>query len=468
LARRLGFVVLAAVLLAPVGCRRQRFPPRGDAAAVVVVTPRRDAASPPKAAEREPNDNLERAQLLAMNPDWPVASVEGASQGKDVDVFKLVIPGELQAPAKATQPIDAGVQDPRARARRLSVELVLEECAGLGLQMLDEAGQPLESTTVDAKGGMPNLAVLPGETYFLRIKPAGRSKAADAQAAPCRYYLTAELGDFAVADEREPNGETATANPVELLGTSELAGYHGWPRDRDCYRIPLPEVTSVLDLEIEAVAGVAASLEILDGQGTRLGLAKGQRSERLALRNVILQPAPAEAAAALRQAFVVVRNETGENRHQQYVLRMSLGAPRLDAEVEPNDTPEKATAVKDGTYSGYLPAGDVDFFRYDEEGPRNVTFEVSFPRRVRGKMQIYGPGRLGAGTAEAKKPRQRLVLSDVATPGQRLYLRVAGSRGDGNANDPYTLKVSSAPEVVEPKAALPVGSPPTPAPAAKP
>lgn len=457
---RLHCWVVLALLVVPGACRRQRFPPRGDAAAVVVVAPRRDAASPPKAMEREPNDNPEKAQFLALSPDWPVASVEGALQGKDVDLFKLAIPGERQEPAKAVQPIDAGVPDPRARARRLSVELALQECAGLGLQLLDEAGQPLESITVNVgKGGMPNLAVLPGESYFLRIKPAGRSKA-DAQAAACHYGLSAELGDFAVADEREPNGDTATANPVELLGTSELAGYHGWPRDRDCYRILLPEVASALDLELEAVAGVAASLEVLDGGGARLGLAKGQRGERLALRNVILQPAPAEAAAASRQVFVVVRSETGENRRQQYVLRMSLGAPRLDAEVEPNDTPEKATAVKDGTYSGYVPAGDVDFFRYDEEGPRNVTFEVSFPRRVRGKMQVYGPGRLGAGTAEAKKPRQLLVLSDVTTPGQRLYLRVAGSRGDGNANEPYSLKVSSAPQAVEPKAVNPPASPP--------
>jgi hypothetical protein len=232
-----------------------------------------------------------------------------------------------------------------------------------------------------------------------------------------------------------------------------LAGYHGWQRDQDFYRFALPEVVSSLDAELDAVEDVGASLQVLDGAGLRLGAAKGRRNERLVLRNVTLKPPAADAVAAARQAYVVVRTETGQNRNQRYVLRLTLGAPRLDAEVEPNDKAESATPVKDGNYSGYLPPSDVDFWRYEGEGQRDVTFQVSFPGRVRGKLECFRADGLPAGAAEARKPRQPLFLSAIATQGQPLLLQVSGRKGDGNANDPYTLRITSAPsrsEVVVP------------------
>jgi hypothetical protein len=100
--------------------------------------------------------------------------------------------------------------------------------------------------------------------------------------------------------------------------------------------------------------------------------------------------------------------------------------------------------VKDGNYSGYLPPGDVDFFRYEGEGQRDVTFQVSFPSRVRGSIESFHADGLPAGAAEAKKPRQTLLLAGVQTLGQPLVLRVSGIKADGNANDPYAIRISSS------------------------
>jgi hypothetical protein len=422
----------------------------------VVVAPRLDAAGPPRIAEQEPNDSPELAQVLAINADWPVVSVEGSlrvageHQGKDVDVFKLTVPGDRQAPGKVPPSLDAGLlpRDARAQARRLSIELAQEGGTGLGLQVLDEAQKPLEAISLEpgAGSGIPNLAVSPGLTYYLRIKAAAKPvKAPAVPTTACRYQLTLQLGDFGVADEREPNDTMETATPVDLLGSVELAGYHGWHHDQDYYRISLPDVVSALDVELGPVEDVVGSLQVLDGAGARLAFGRGHKGESLALRNVILRPAAADAAVAMRQAFVVVRAEGGENRGRQYVLRLGLGTPRLDAEKEPNDSPEQATPVSDGTYAGYLPAGDIDYFRYDGEGRRNVTFEVSFPKRVRGKIEAYRPDKLPAGMADSKKARQTVSLADVATLGQPLFLRVSAGRGDGNGNEPYTLKIASAP-----------------------
>jgi hypothetical protein len=448
-----GLAVLASIL-SVAACRRQRFPSRGDAAAVVVVVPRNDAAGPPKVTEQEPNDSPEQAQLLALNADWPVLSLDGSlsgpgeGKGKDVDVFKLLVPGSRQEPAKPAPSLDSAqpTEDSRATARRLSLEIAPEGGTGLSVQLLDDGLKSMETISVGAGevGGMPNMAVSPGRTYYFRIKPI--AKAADAQATACKYKLTVQLGNFEVADEREPNDGKETAIPVAVVGTAELAGYHGWQRDQDFYRIPLPELVSAMDVDLDAVDGVSASLQVVDGAGGRLASGRGRKGERLALRNVIVRPASADSDPATRYFYVVVRAESGHNREQRYVLRLALGPPKLDAEVEPNDNPESATPVHDGIFSGYLPVGDVDYFRYDGQGQRDITVEVSCPARVRGRLEAFRPGNpQSAGSAEARKARQNVVLSGLPTLGQPLVLRLSQAKGDGNSNDPYSLKITSAP-----------------------
>ena len=74
--------------------------------------------------------------------------------------------------------------------------------------------------------------------------------------------------------------------------------------------------------------------------------------------------------------------------------------------------------VTDGTITGYLPVSDTDFFRYEGQGPRDLTVEVTFPARVRGKVAAFRPAAVEpVGSAEAKKPRQTVTLAAVQTAG---------------------------------------------------
>ncbi len=450
-------LALGLALVAAASCRRPRFPPRGDAAAVVVVAPRRDAAPPPRVAEQEPNDTAEQAQILAINPEWPLVVLEGnlsAStdvKGKDVDVFKLPVPGgQAEAPA-AGPATDAGraAEDPRAVARRLSVEVTAEDGTGLSLQVLEETGKVMEGITIDSgeTGGMPNLAVSPGRAYYIRIKtnPKAGKTAKLEPAAVCKYRLTVQLGDFDIADEREPNDSRELANPMGVVGTAEWSGYYGWPRDQDYFRIILPEVPSAMDVDLDAVEGVAPSLQVLDEAGARRASARGRKGERLTLRNVVLPPASPDAGPPPHYVYLVVRADSGSNRFRRYVLRVVMGAPKANFEVEPNDTPSEAMPINDGTITGYLPVGDIDFFRYEGRGPRDVTVEVTFPARVRGMVTVFRPGTVEpVANAEAKKPRQTVTLPAIPSLGQPLVLRISQAKADGNANDPYTLRIASA------------------------
>jgi hypothetical protein len=387
-----AFLLLALVLFAG-SCRRNRFPSRGDAAAVVVVVPRADAAGPPRVLEQEPNDSPEQAQMLAINLDWPVLTVEGAlsgpgdGKGKDVDVFKLLVPGRRLDPSTPASSLDSSQPDDvRLAARRLSCEIVSNSGSGVSLQLLDDGLRSLETISADPgdAAGMPNMAALPGRTYYFRVKAQAKpGKSTDLPPTGSGYKLTIQLGDFEVAEEREPNDALETAQPLALVGTADFAGLFGWQHDQDFYRIPAPEVVSAVDIELDAVEGVAAGLQVLDGGGVRIAAGKGRKGERQALHNVTVPAAVVDAGAAGRFFYLVVRAESGHNRTQRYVLHLTMGMLKQDAEIEPNDTPAKATAVRDGTISGFLPVGDVDYFRYTGDGQREVTFEVSCPARVR-------------------------------------------------------------------------------------
>jgi hypothetical protein len=446
-----SLVLAAAASLC--ACRRARLS-RGDGAAVVVVAPRHDAAPPRSFEEQEPNDNPGQAQTLVLNAEWPVVDVvgslagQGESAGKDVDVFKLRIPGDSTGQDHVAGRVDgAEPEDPRLTARRLGLEIRPDSGASATLQLLDEGLKVLE--TVSAEGGetagMPNMAVQAGRLYYIRVKAVARSRKTAEAPADCKYKLSLQLGDFEVADEREPNDALDTAQNVGMAGSAELAGVYGWRHDQDCYRIPLPEVSSGLALVLDGVDGVSAGVQVLAGDGSQLAAAKGRRGDPLTLHNVRIGAAAVDAGAAVRWFYVVVKGESGQNRSHRYVLHLAFGALKQDSEVEPNDNAGSASPVSDGTVSGFLPAGDIDYFVYGAGEPREISVEVSFPARVRGKVEVVRAGSAQIlASAQSKKARQRLTLPKVATMGEPVLLRIAPVKGDGNANEPYALRISSA------------------------
>jgi hypothetical protein len=421
-----------------------------------VVAPRTDVPAARSLAEIEPNDSPGKAQLLVLNPEWPVTDVEGNLTGEapgcgdDVDVFKLLIPGGGPSQDTPNAALDsASPEDPRSLARRLSVEIAPEGAVGANLQVLDDALKVIEAVSSGSgeAAGFPNLAVYPGRLYYFRVKAFSKSGTAGGAQSVCKYKLSLQLGDFGAGDEHEPNDSADTAEPVAMAGMAELAGFFGWPRDQDFYRISAPEIASALDVVLDGVEGVAPGLQVLDGNGTRLALAKGRKNERLALHNVRIGAGGIDAGAGSRFAYVVVKNEAGQNRTQRYILHLAWGALDPGLEVEPNDTQSSATPVRDGSISGYLPAGDIDCFVYDPRESREISVDVGFPARVRGKVELLrttGKAEIVA-SAEARKARQHVGLPKTANLGEPLLIRIASAKGDGNANEPYVLRITSVP-----------------------
>jgi hypothetical protein len=441
------------------GCRqRTRFSPRGDAVAVVVVPQRGadDLGALPE--EVEPNNTVATAQVLAFAGDPLVAGVSGGLSGTgktaDVDVFKLVIPGlGLDAGAEASAPTLA--------ARRLLVELRPDPDLSPVIQLLDAAGKQvvLESASSGERAGFPNIAVAPGGTYFLRVRGSRAGKPpADGGTGRGGYRLVARVVDFEVGDEREPNDRAAQATELGGAHTSpEVAGYLGWRGDEDWYRLPvegLPAGT-LLDLELDGVEGVSEGLSLHDAAGATIAGAKGRRGERVVLRNLALgAPAPAaggrDAAAGGRAVYVVVRTEGGRNLDARYTLHVRAELAKEGTETEPNDDPAHASPLAEGLTTGYLLAGDTDVFRYTPAGPTALDLEVTPPDRVNVKLEVLRADGQPIASADEGGRRQPEHLASVAVA-EPVLIRLTPHKGEGNADEPYQLRVTSHPPTEAPR-----------------
>jgi len=154
-----------------------------------------------------------------------------------VDVFKVVVPGQRMAVSS-----DAGSgRRPAGCRQRMSVVINPEAGLALAVDFLDEAPRLVKAVAAGPGEvvGLPNMAVLPGGTYYLRVKaapvPANKKGQVPVDAgvsAGSSYQITVLLLDFEVADEREPNDRLESAGDLLWQGRSALAsGLYGWRRD---------------------------------------------------------------------------------------------------------------------------------------------------------------------------------------------------------------------------------------------
>jgi hypothetical protein len=187
--------------------------------------------------------------------------------------------------------------------------------------------------------------------------------------------------------------------------------------------------------------------------GTRIAAGKGRKGERLALHNVTIPAAVADAGAQARgistSSFAPSPVTTAPNATS---CTSPWGCSSRDAEIEPNDNPTtRATEVHDGSITGFLPVGDVDYFRYVGRRPARSQFRGFMPfsraRETGGRAAERWPGARGSGGEEAQADGGR--GANITSLGEPLLVRLSQGRGDGNPNEPYLLKISSVPMPIQ-------------------
>ncbi len=424
-------LVVLALALSLVGCKRGGLPPRPDGAAVVVATANPDDAVP-TAAETEPNDTPAQAQRLPL-PEATAIAVSGdfiaraPGAKRDVDFYRVDPPPGPDAGAAP----DAGLPAPQ---RTLRAEVHPATGLAVTLEATDESGKAL--VTVTGQPGetvvIPNLAVR-GAPILLRLR------AGAGEAPLMTYKLMARFAPFDAGAEIEPNGDAAHATDLTLGG--EAVGYLGWHHDQDWYRLPTTGVAdgSVLSADLDPVADVAASLQLYGADGHKLTEARGRKGERVVLRNVRI---PASDQAPF--LFLVVRADTGWSADARYNVRPRADLPRAGTEAEPNDDVAHAQPIEDGTAAGYLSRGDVDFYRYTTPGIALLDVEVAPPEHAAVEVDLQREDGTLLARAESSR-RGPARIAGTSVPGGPVFIRVALRKGSAAPDEPYRLTVASRP-----------------------
>jgi hypothetical protein len=435
-----GRTVLAIAALAA-GCHRSAMPPRPDGAAVVVAPETVDDGIA-TAPEVEPNDTLAKAHALLVSPATPVAIAGTLASKHDVDLYRIDLPASDAGVAPAAAADAAAPPSPPRLLMRADVRPAAGSNLAVTLDALDAGGHVL-CTAVGEPGdaiAIPNLAARPG-TIHLRVRATGSEGDASGS-----YRLVVRESPFDAGAEIEPNGDAAHA--TDLAPGGEAVGYLGWRHDQDWYRLPLGGVAegSVISVDLDPVAEVSATLQLCGPDGRKLTEARGRKGERVVLRNVRF---PAGAPVV----FVVVRAELGFNVEARYNIRPRAELPKAGTEAEPNDDQAHAQTIGDGTITGYLARGDVDFFRYSTDGMALLDLEVDPPERGGVEVEVTREDDTLIARAQSGHHQPARIASQPI-PGGPILIRVVPRHGPIDPDDPYRLTVSSRP--------APAGSEPAP------
>ena len=426
-------VALIATLAAIAGCGKSRQKRSNDAAPVEVITAPipTDAAGGATIDEVEPNDGDDIATPLALG-----ATVRGRIEPEtDADHYRIDV-------------IEAGA---------LALDLPAVEGVDLVLELEDAGGTLIARSDRGAarsREGLPNafvtpgryVAVVRGKKIVVPVKKGKKPKkgappdaAVPAGPAPV-YELTAKLAPTVANAEREPDDDRGTA--IELIVGDTVSGFIGWSGDADVWKLSVEMLSAknAIDVDVSAVEGVVLSVEIADGVGQPLAVRKGPRGGPLALRGLV----PIVPEGAPPYHYLTIRGDRS-NPETAYQLRVTAKVPGPDAEVEPNDAPDKAMAVlaeRTVVHATWTP-GDIDCFvlaadpaarildvTIDTQGESDLGVDLL----VDGKV-IATVDHPGKGTAER--------VTGAVPAGAMPVIRVRGAEASGEGA--YDVQIAEGP-----------------------
>lgn len=441
------------------------------------------AAGPRELSEAEPNDSVDKAMLIAgqaliqaglaadpLRIDEDCYRIEALGSGKVASIQASGIPG-----------------------------------VDLALELLDRDGNHVASFNSEPEGAGEQIAAVnlgaptvvkvaatkkgSGGAYTLRVSVADaqpdfeiepNNRAIDATSLPLGKPMRGLLADradedwyrFEVpippgADKAPASAGPAEAAPAETA-PAEGADATAPPVPQAKATAPPPLAPAVVKLEIAGVPGVRIQVEIANQAQAVFYTARSREDgEGIQVRNLALRPGETSYFATVKAAWVGSGKDArrGFNIQAPYALSVALEEAGANAELEPNDEPQKATPLEgEGMRVGYFaPKGDVDYYLVRVERPVLLKVELSGVDRVDSTLSLVKiPEEAGEKeevllAANDGGVREGEILVDVAAgPGRDALLRVEAAprlvngkwaRDQENPSEPYKLVIASRPDL---------------------
>jgi hypothetical protein len=361
--------------------------------------------------EIEPNDGDDVATPFPLD-----TTMRGKIDTEtDVDHFRIDIdkPGALSLMVNA---VDAD----------LVVEL--EDANGALVARSDRGGARV-------KEGIPNFVVVPGR-YTAVVKQAVKRKAkpvkAKAPITAVAYELTSALVPIPPNTEHEPDEDRGTANDLIVGDTG--TGFVGWAGDVDVWKLSVETLSAknTIDIEVSAVEGVALELDVDDGIGNNVLDRRAPRGAALVVRGLV----PIVPPSSPPFHYLTVKGQ-GSNPETPYTIKVTQQVSQVDAEVEPNDTPEKPfTIPADRTvvHARWSP-GDVDCFAL---APGAAVVAIDPPTDFDPTLELFVDGKSTQTVNKAKKGGEEKL---TAPAGVKRVVCVKNADPNATAETAYDVTV---------------------------
>ena len=446
--RGAALTALVAALAMLVACKDDKRIRRArDAGAPVQAVEPAGGGEVLSTPEREPNESDAQASPLAL-PGGAQGTLDGET---DVDVFKIDVPAAADGASMVRLELTA--------LEGIDTVLELHDTAGTLVARSDRG----PAKTVE---GFPN-AGLPKGTYFVVVrelvkpKKAAKKPKKGAKAEPAAdagptgrtgpsptYQLSARVEPAQPLSEREPNGDAGTAGDLYLA--DQVKGWIGWAGDVDVWKLSLEGLgsQSAIDVDVGGVPGLVLTVEILDAAGRSLVARKGARDGGVAIRSLV--PALGEGAPPFH---LVKISADRSNPVEVYSLKVAPRLLDLDEEAEPNDAPDKASALRvgaaqSGSMRATYVAGDIDCFVLDASpGPMLIDVSVDVPAGVDFVVDLRNQSGQALASADAGGAGGRERLTGTIPAGSPAIVQIAAkpSKTDTGEARPYQLRWSVSP-----------------------
>ena len=306
-------------------------------------------------SEAEPNDNREQAQEIRVGD-----TVEGqVQQDRDNDWYKLIVDNTgknyLQVVLSAVPEVDTF------------------------LYLLNAQGQGLVDVNDSSKGEAESIAHFPVEpgVFYLRIYSRGKASAE-------KYTLTTKItGPWLDGWESEPNDRRDTAN--SLKWGQSIQGYFDHNSEEDWFRLDMDAPgRNLVRVDISAVAGVNAELNLHDGEGNRIWRANDAKENGPeSIFSLALEPGTYYVRIYGRNA----------NKTDPYTMSARvLGPWQENQEAEPNNDIKQASTLKlDSPLGGHLNTeDDRDYYLLNIPAPGvdTIVMQLSGVSGVKWSLEL--------------------------------------------------------------------------------
>ncbi len=354
-------------------------------------------------AEREPNNDIASAKLIAVGTD-----VTGAiSTNGDVDVYRVTVPTHGTFHVTCTQPAD------------------------FYMAILNEAGTQIAGGDLGTPGKTMVLDtdVFEPGNYYVLVRGYSSSHKSDTP-----YTLRAEFRE--ARDAFEPNDSIQQASTV--VSGRQFDSFIYRPGDVDFYRI---DVSWPSTIKVKSTQPADYHLSIVDSSGAQqlYGGDLGTPGQDMFLEGDVYESGT---------YYVVMRGYSTNyhDMHNPYTMTITV-TPGGPDRFEPNDAPEQASVPPLGQpFSAFISRPvDKDYYKVNITGPSQIVVESDQPADYwMGILHPDGATAL-AGDDFGNVGTPMAAAHYVFEPGVYYVLMRGYGSSAYNMHTPYNMKIQVKP-----------------------